>query len=110
MKVAWHEVPGKSKHMIRPVGYGVILSYAYNLPVFVPIQQRCFSFGTVGEIACDENRIIPFPTGRDSFMAVIQALRARLRSFGPSGTSSSLSRRCALVPYDPDCFSTSVSF
>ena len=43
-------------------------------------------YGQIIESVRTPERITPYPTGRFFWVALSQALRARLRSHGPSGT------------------------
>ncbi len=83
--VAWHEVPGKpAKAAAVPEGrYERCLRFT-NLNTSLVIFRRC-------------PRIIPSLRDGSCFV-VSQALRARLPSFGPSGTKSTLLPRDLRTP------------
>jgi hypothetical protein len=67
---AWESVP----QMYRPVGHGMIGRSGGNVSLVESVRTP--------------TRIIPYPTGRLFGLALVQALRAWLRSCCPSGTKN----------------------
>jgi hypothetical protein len=79
----------------RPAGYGMIgLSESQRYFSSTCAPCFCFSFSysklrhSNHRIGAHTARIRPYPTGRLFWVALFQALRARLRSCCPSGTRS----------------------
>ena len=74
MMVAWHEMPGKSPEMIRPVGNGMIDGRA----------RRFVLNG--GRSVARHNHTVPSGTGFSR--RLFQAFHARLSSGSPSGANA----------------------